>query len=153
MFRAVIETNLFGSFYAIREAAPSMIEGSFGRIINVASIAARKGAPYLAAYAASKHGLLGLTRAVAAEFGPTGVTVNALCPGFVETPMLNAAVGEVAERTRRAPADVRAFMAQSSPQNRIFTVEEVTGFALFLCSDEARGVTGQALGIDGGMSA
>lgn len=153
MFRSVLETNAFGCFYTMREAAPGMAERGFGRIVNVASVAGRKGAAYIAAYSASKHAVVGLTRSVAVEYATTGVTVNAICPGFVETPMLEGAVAAVSERTKRTATEVRAYMAQSSPQNRIFTTAEVTAFVLFLCSDEARGVTGQALGIDGGMTA
>jgi NAD(P)-dependent dehydrogenase (short-subunit alcohol dehydrogenase family) len=153
MFRSVLETNAFGCFYAMREVAPAMVERGFGRIVNVASVAGRKGAAYIAAYSASKHAVLGLTRSAAVEYATSGVTVNAICPGFVETPMLETAVAAVSERTRRTAAEVRAYMAQSSPQNRIFTTAEVSALALFLCSDEARGITGQALGIDGGMTA
>lgn len=151
-FRSVMETNVFGTFYALREVVTEMSARGWGRVINIASVAGRKGAAYIGAYAASKHAVIGLTRSAAAEMATTGVTVNAICPGFVDTPMLDQAIAQVATKTKRPTDEVRGFMAQASPQNRIFTVQEVTALALFLCSEEARGITGQALGIDGGMT-
>jgi 3-hydroxybutyrate dehydrogenase len=149
-WRQALETNLSGPFYCLREALPSMVERGWGRVVNVASIAARVGAPYIAAYAASKHGLLGLTRCAALEVATRGVTVNAVCPGYVDTPMVDAGVARIVQKTGIDPARARRHLEETSPQKRLFTVEEVSALVLFLCGDAARGINGQALTIDGG---
>jgi 3-hydroxybutyrate dehydrogenase len=145
-----LETNLSGPFYCLREALPAMTSRGWGRVINVASIAARTGAPYIAAYAASKHGLLGLTRCAALEVATRGVTVNAVCPGYVDTPMVDAGIARIVEKTGIDAAQARRHLEEMSPQKRMFTVEEVSALVLFLCSDGARGINGQALTLDGG---
>jgi len=150
-WRAVIDINLSGAFYCLREALPEMAERGTGRVVNVASIAGRAGHPYLAAYAASKHGLLGLTRCAALEVAERGVTVNAVCPGYVDTPMTDASVARLAARTGRPEAELRQHLAQQSPQRRLFGTDEVAGLVLFLCSEAARGINGQSVGLDGGM--
>ena len=128
-----------------------MIERGWGRVVNVASIAGKTGYPYIAAYAASKHGLLGLTKCAALEVAAKGVTVNAVCPGYVDTPMTDASVrahrGE--DRPARGPSAASGWR-RSSPQKRLFTAEEVSALVLFLCGEDARGITGQALSLDGG---
>jgi 3-hydroxybutyrate dehydrogenase len=149
-WRAAIETNLSGSFYCMREALPGMLERGWGRVVNVASIAGKTGYPYIAAYAASKHGVLGLTKCAALEAADKGVTVNAVCPGYVDTPMTDASVARIVEKTGLAAPDVRRRLAEASPQKRLFGVEEISALVLFLCGDAARGITGQALSIDGG---
>jgi NAD(P)-dependent dehydrogenase (short-subunit alcohol dehydrogenase family) len=149
-WRQAIETNLSGCFYAMREALPGMAERGWGRVVNVASIAARTGAPYISAYAASKHGVLGLTRCAALEVAAKGVTVNAVCPGYVDTPMVDTGIARIAEKTGIDPAQARRHLEEQSPQKRIFTVEEVSALVLFLCGEAARGINGQALTLDGG---
>jgi 3-hydroxybutyrate dehydrogenase len=149
-WRAILETNLSGAFYAMREALPGMAERGWGRVVNVASIAGKTGAPYIAAYAASKHGLLGLTKCAALEVAEKGVTVNVVCPGYVDTPMTDGAVAHIVEKTGHAAAEVRRRLEQMSPQKRLFTADEVAALVLFLCGDAARGITGQALSLDGG---
>lgn len=149
-WRAAIETNLSGAFYCIREALPDMIAAGFGRIVAIASIAGKTGYPYIAAYAASKHGLLGLTKCVALEVADKGVTVNAVCPGYVDTPLTDASLARMSEKTGRPEADLRRHLESMSPQKRLMTSEEVAALTLFLCGDDARGITGQALSIDGG---
>ena len=146
----VLETNLSGPFYCLREALPSMMERGWGRVVNVASIAARTGAPYIAAYAASKHGLLGLTRCAALEVATRGVTVNAVCPGYVDTPMVDAGIARIVQKTGIDPAQARRHLEEMSPQKRMFTVEEVSALVMFLCTEGARGINGQALTLDGG---
>lgn len=146
----VLETNLSGPFYCLREALPSMMERGWGRVVNVASIAARTGAPYIAAYAASKHGLLGLTRCAALEVATRGVTVNAVCPGYVDTPMVDAGIARIVEKTGIDAAQARRHLEEMSPQKRLFTVEEVSALVMFLCTEGARGINGQALTLDGG---
>lgn len=142
--------NLSGTFYCTRAALPAMIERGWGRIINIASIAAKAGAPYIAAYAASKHGVLGLTRSVALEIATTGVTVNAICPGYVETEMVDHGVERITKRTGRSAEEALDMLKRMSPQNRLVTPEEVAALALLLASDEGRGITGQGINIDGG---
>jgi 3-hydroxybutyrate dehydrogenase len=149
-WRAAIETNLSGAFYCIRESLPEMMERGWGRVITIASIAGKTGYPYIAAYAASKHGVLGLTKCVALEVAEKGITVNAVCPGYVDTPMTDVSVTRIVEKTGLAAADVRKRLEDASPQKRLMTSEEVAAFVLFLCTDAARGITGQALSLDGG---
>jgi NAD(P)-dependent dehydrogenase (short-subunit alcohol dehydrogenase family) len=149
-WRAAIDTNLSGAFYAMREALPDMIAAGSGRIVNVASIAGKTGFPYISAYAASKHGLLGLTKSAALEVAAKGVTVNAVCPGYVDTPMTDVSIARIVEKTGLAAAEIRRRLEDESPQKRLFTSEEVSALILFLCSDAARGITGQALSLDGG---
>jgi len=142
--------NLSGTFYCTRAALPSMIERKWGRIINVASIAARTGAPYIAAYSASKHGVLGLTRSAALEVGAHGITVNAICPGYVDTDMTTRAIENITSKTRRSQEDALRILEKMSPQNRLITPEEVAAVALLLASEGGRGINGQAINIDGG---
>jgi 3-hydroxybutyrate dehydrogenase len=149
-WRSAIDTNLSGAFYCMREALPGMIEAGFGRVVNVASIAGKTGYAYISAYAASKHGLLGLTKCAALEVASKGVTVNAVCPGYVDTPMTDVSVARIVDKTGLSAGDVRKRLEDASPQKRLFTADEVAALVLFLCSDAARGITGQALSLDGG---
>jgi 3-hydroxybutyrate dehydrogenase len=149
-WRAAIETNLSGVFYGLREALPEMAARGWGRIVNVASIAGKTGYPYIAAYAASKHGVLGLTKCAALEVADRGVTVNAVCPGYVDTPMTDASIARIVEKTGAEAGQIRKRLEDMSPQKRLMTVEEVAALVLFLCGEEARGITGQALSLDGG---
>jgi 3-hydroxybutyrate dehydrogenase len=142
--------NLSGTFYCTRAAVPSMIAKGWGRVINIASIAGKTGAPYIAAYAASKHGVLGLTRSVALEVASKGVTVNAICPGYVDTEMTDRGVKNITTKTGRSAAEALETIKAMSPQKRLVTSEEVAALALLLASDEGRGINGQAINIDGG---
>jgi 3-hydroxybutyrate dehydrogenase len=150
LWRQILETNLSGAFYCLREALPEMAERGWGRVVNLASIAGKTGYPYISAYAASKHGLLGLTKCAALEMAARGVTVNAVCPGYVDTPMTVASVARIVEKTGRPADEVRRTLEETSPQNRLFTAGEVSALVLFLCGEQARGITGQALSLDGG---
>jgi NAD(P)-dependent dehydrogenase (short-subunit alcohol dehydrogenase family) len=149
-WRRHLAVNLDGTFYCTRAALPAMIERGWGRIINVASIAGKTGAPYIAAYAASKHGVLGLTRSVALEVAAKGVTVNAICPGYVDTDMTTHAVEQIEAKTGRTAADALERIKSMSPQNRLVTPEEVAALALLLASEDGRGINGQAINVDGG---
>lgn len=142
--------NLSGTFYCTRAALPAMLEHRWGRVINIASIAAKTGAPYIAAYAASKHGVLGLTRSVALEVAASGVTVNAICPGYVDTEMVERGVERITARTGRTAEEALDALKRMSPQNRLVTPEEVASLALLLASEDGRGINGQGINIDGG---
>jgi 3-hydroxybutyrate dehydrogenase len=151
-WRRHLDVNLSGTFYCMREALPAMVERGRGRIINVASVAGKTGAPYVAAYTASKHGVLGLTRSVALEVARTGVTVNAVCPGYVDTDMTTRAVENIRTKTGRSADEALEAIKRMSPQQRLVTPEEVAALALLLASDEGRGITGQAINVDGGTA-
>jgi NAD(P)-dependent dehydrogenase (short-subunit alcohol dehydrogenase family) len=151
-WRRILSINLDGTFYCTRAALPAMLERGWGRIINVASIAGKMGAPYIAAYNASKHGVLGLTRSLAMEVAAKGITVNAICPGYTETDMAAGAVQNIVAKTGQTEAEAREILNRMSPQNRMVTVEEVAALALLLASDAGRGINGQAINVDGGSS-
>lgn len=150
LWRRHLEINLSGTFYCTRAALGGMIDNGWGRVINIASIAGKTGAPYIAAYAASKHGILGLTRSVALEVATKGVTVNAICPGYVDTEMTSRGVDNITSKTGRTAEQALESIKKMSPQNRIIDPEEVAALALLLASDDGRGITGQAINVDGG---
>ena len=145
-----LAVNLSGTFYCMREAMPSMVERGWGRVINVASVAGKTGAPYVSAYTASKHGVLGLTRSAALEVATRGVTVNAICPGYVDTDMTAHAVENIQAKTGRTADAALETIKRMSPQQRLITPEEVAALALLLASEEGRGINGQAINVDGG---
>lgn len=150
MWQRHLEVNLTGTFRCTRAALPGMLERGWGRIINIASIAGKTGAPYISAYAASKHGVLGLTRSLALEVGASGITVNAICPGYVDTEMTSRGIENIVARTGKSADDALAAIKRMSPQNRLITAEEVAALALLLASEEGRGINGQAINVDGG---
>jgi NAD(P)-dependent dehydrogenase (short-subunit alcohol dehydrogenase family) len=150
MWHRHLAINLSGTFYCTRAALPAMLEKGWGRIINIASIAAKTGAPYIAAYAASKHGVLGLTRSLALEVAARGITVNAICPGYVDTEMTARGVERITAKTGRSVEEALDALKKMSPQNRLTTPDEVAALALLLASDEGRGINGQGINIDGG---
>lgn len=149
-WRRHLSVNLDAAFYCMRAALPSMLAGGWGRIINIASIAGKTGAPYISAYSASKHGVLGLTRSVALETARTGITVNAVCPGYVDTEMTTGAVRNITAKTGRSDDEALEALLKMSPQRRLVTPEEVAALCLLLASEDGRGITGQAINIDGG---
>jgi 3-hydroxybutyrate dehydrogenase len=145
-----IAVNLKGTYLCTRAAADEMVARASGRIINIASIAGRVGFAYTSAYCASKHGVLGFTRAVALELARKGVTVNAICPGWVDTEMTASSIERIVRTTGRSPEDARRTLEAMSPQQRLIRPEEVAAVAVFLASDAAAGITGQAIDVDGG---
>jgi NAD(P)-dependent dehydrogenase (short-subunit alcohol dehydrogenase family) len=145
-----LTVNLNGTFYCMRAAVPEMIQRGWGRVINIASIAGKTGAPYIAAYSASKHGVLGLTRSVALEVASKAVTVNAICPGYVDTEMTSRGIENITAKTGKSADDALAALKRMSPQNRLVTAEEVAALALLLASEDGRGINGQAINVDGG---
>ncbi len=150
MWQRHLAVNLTGTFHCTRAALPVMLERGWGRIINIASIAGKTGAPYISAYAASKHGVLGLTRSLALEVAASGITVNAICPGYVDTDMTSRGIENIVQKTGTSAQDALAAIKKRSPQNRLVTAEEVAALALLLASEEGRGINGQAINVDGG---
>jgi NAD(P)-dependent dehydrogenase (short-subunit alcohol dehydrogenase family) len=146
----MLAVNLTAPYEAARAVLPGMIAHGWGRVVNVASTAGLTGYPYVAAYVAAKHGVVGLTRALALETAKTGVTVNAVCPGYTETDLLTSSVERVMRETRRSEADVRASFARGNPQGRLVQPEEVAAAVLFLCGPGSDAMTGQAIAVAGG---
>ena len=150
LWHRMLAVNLTSVYYVTKAFAPKLVEQRYGRVINIASIASRVGGSYIAAYTAAKHGVLGLTRALAVELLPYNITVNAICPGYVDTPMTDGSVSNIASRTGMSEAQARETLEKTSPQRRLIEPEEVASIALFLTQDISKGITGQAINIDGG---
>jgi NAD(P)-dependent dehydrogenase (short-subunit alcohol dehydrogenase family) len=147
-WQRMLDLNLTAPFRCIRRALPGMLERRRGRVVVVASMAAKTGEPYISAYTASKHGVLGLVRSAAAEVATTGVTVNAVCPGYVDTPMTDATVEGIVARTGRSAGEARAILERKQPIGRLISVDEVAE-AVWFCVVNG-GVNGQAVNVDGG---
>ncbi len=145
---AALELNLTAPFRLIRALVPGMRDRRFGRIVVIASVAGKVGEPYIAAYTASKHGVLGLVRSAAAELAGSGVTVNAVCPGYVDTPMTQSSIDTIVATTGRSPEQARELLERKQPIGRLIRPDEVAD-AVSFCLDSAA-VTGQAINIDGG---
>jgi NAD(P)-dependent dehydrogenase (short-subunit alcohol dehydrogenase family) len=147
-WQRMLDLNLTAPFRCLRRALPSMTERGYGRVVVIASISAKIGEPYIAAYTASKHGVLGLVRAAAAELATTGVTVNAVCPAYVDTPMTDGTVEGIVTKTGRSADEARAILAAKQPIGRLITPEEVAS-AVWFCVENGA-VTGQGIDVDGG---
>lgn len=146
----IFAVNVRGVFLCTRAFLPPMAERGAGRVVNVASVAGKMGAAYISAYTASKHAVVGYTRSVATEVAKTGVTVNAVCPGYVETEMMQTSVSTIVEKTGMDAGDARKHLEAMSPQGRVFTAEEVAHQVAHLCHPLSGGVNGQCLVVDGG---
>ncbi len=142
--------NATGTLLCTQAFLQGMLDRGWGRIVNVASIAALIGSKYIAAYAASKHAVLGFTRCLAAEVAASGVTANAICPGYVDTAMTTASIDRITRTTGMSKKDALRSIVASSPQQRLIQPEEVAHLVLSLCHEDARGVNGQAIAVDGG---
>jgi NAD(P)-dependent dehydrogenase (short-subunit alcohol dehydrogenase family) len=149
-FRRMFELNVMGSVHAIRAVLDGMVARRFGRIVAVASTAGLKGYAYVSAYCAAKHAVVGLVRALALETAATGVTVNAVCPGYTDTDMVREGAARIAAKTGRPAEEAVAAMVRNNPLGRLIRPDEVAGAVLFLCSPEAAAVTGTTLTIAGG---
>jgi NAD(P)-dependent dehydrogenase (short-subunit alcohol dehydrogenase family) len=150
LWQRMLSVNLLGAVAVTRAVLPDMLAAKQGRIVHIASTASRRGYPYVSAYVAAKHGLLGLVRSLALEVAAKGVTVNAVCPGFTETELLAESVARIVAKTGRSAEQARADLARGNPQGRFVTPDQVAATALFLCSEQASGINGQAVAVDGG---
>jgi NAD(P)-dependent dehydrogenase (short-subunit alcohol dehydrogenase family) len=144
LWERMLAVNLTGTYHVMRAVAPGMFARGRGRMINIASSAGKVGFAYTAAYAAAKHGVLGLTRSVAIEAAPHGVTVNAICPGWIDTPMTDTSIARIVEKTGRNPEEARRALERMNPQGRLIQPEEVAALAAFLAGPDAHGINGQA---------
>jgi 3-hydroxybutyrate dehydrogenase len=151
---AIIAINLSAAFHTVRTALPAMKRKRWGRIVNIASAHALVASPYKSAYVAAKHGIAGFTKSVALEVAEQGITVNAVCPGYVLTPLVQQQIPDTAKaRGISEEAVVRDVLLAAQPTKKFVTVQEVAALAAFLCSDEAASITGAVLPIEGGWTA
>jgi 3-hydroxybutyrate dehydrogenase len=150
LWQRMLDVNLSGTFHCTQAALPGMLDAGWGRIVNVASTAGLAGYRYVAAYCAAKHGVIGMTRALALEVAAKGVTVNAVCPGFTETDIVQEAVANIIAKTGRSDAEARAELAAGNPQKRLVQVDEVANAVLWLCMPASAAMNGQSLAVAGG---
>ena len=149
LWMSTLHTNLTGAFLSVQPAIAGMRQRHWGRIVFIASSAGLKGYAYVAPYVAAKHGVVGLARALALETAKDGITANALCPGYAETPLLAQAVARIVASTHRSEAEVRATLAADNPDGRLVQPQEVADAVLRLCANESASITGQAIAIPG----
>jgi NAD(P)-dependent dehydrogenase (short-subunit alcohol dehydrogenase family) len=149
-WRKVLDIDLMGAVYCTQAVLPAMLEAKWGRIINIASTAGVAGYAYITTYCAAKHGMIGLTRALAIETARTGVTVNAVCPGYVDTEMTAQTIANIVSKTGRSREEAVASLVSHNPQGRLIEPREVADAVAWLCGESAASVTGQSIVIAGG---
>ncbi|MDA8453253.1 SDR family oxidoreductase [Acidovorax sp. GBBC 3334] len=150
LWQRMLDVNLTGTMLCTQAALPGMLSAGWGRIVNVASTAGQVGYAYVAAYCAAKHGVIGLTRALALEVAAKGVTVNAVCPGYTDTDLVRQSVARIVAKTGRSAEEAQEGFVRSNPQGRLVAPGEVADAVAWLCTDGARAVNGQSLSISGG---
>jgi NAD(P)-dependent dehydrogenase (short-subunit alcohol dehydrogenase family) len=150
LWRETFAVNVDGTFFCMRAVLPGMRQSGWGRIVNIASTAGLVGYKYVSAYCAAKHAVVGLTRAVALEVATSGITVNAVCPGYTDTDMVRTAVANIVARTGRTPEQARAELEVLNPQRRLIRPEEVANTVAWLCQPGSESITGQAIAVAGG---
>lgn len=150
LWQRMLAVNLTGTFLCTQAALPGMLEARWGRIVNIASTAGLTGYAYVSAYAAAKHGVIGLTRSLALEVAKKGITVNAVCPGYTETDILRDGIANVVAKTGMSEAEARAQFTAGNPQGRVVQPREVADAVRWLCGDAAASITGQAISVSGG---
>jgi NAD(P)-dependent dehydrogenase (short-subunit alcohol dehydrogenase family) len=150
LWRSMIQVNLEGAFHCIHAVLPAMLDSKWGRIVNVASTAGITGYRYVSAYCAAKHGLVGLTRSLAMEVATHGVTVNAVCPGYTETEILQRTIEGIVAKTGRTPEQAREILSAQNPQKKIIQPEEVANAVAWLCLPGSEAITGQSIAVAGG---
>jgi NAD(P)-dependent dehydrogenase (short-subunit alcohol dehydrogenase family) len=152
LFRRMFDVNVMGVVHSARAVLSGMIRRRHGRIVVISSIAGLKGYAYISAYCASKHATVGLVRALAAETARHGITVNAVCPGYVATDLLERSISTIIEKTGSSRDEAIAALVENNPQGRLITPEEVADTVAFLCLDSARSITGQTVAVSGGAT-
>ena len=150
LWAQTLAVNLTGAFLSVQPALAAMRERGWGRVIFIASTAGLKGYAYVAPYVAAKHGVVGLARALALETAKAGITVNAVCPGYTETPLLQQTVDRIITATKRSEADARATLEAVNPQGTLIQPQQVADVVLWLCGQESAAITGQAISVSGG---
>ena len=150
LWNRIIGVNLTGTYLCTREAVPDMLQAGFGRIVNIASTAGLRGAPYISAYATSKHAVIGLTRSLALELATRNITVNAVCPGYTDTDIVKRAVDNIMKKTGRSEREAKATLTATNPQGRLISPAEVSNAVLWLCRPGTESVTGQSIVLAGG---
>ncbi len=149
-WQSMIDINLTGTFHCISEALPGMLEQQWGRVVNVVSTAGLTGYAYVSAYCAAKHGVIGLTRSLALETAKKGITVNAVCPGYTETDLVQDAIDNIMQKTGMTQEQAKAKLAEGNPQGRLVQPEQVASAVTWLCQPDAAAVNGQSIPVDGG---